>query len=1148
LWWLASDPIRWADLWEGINWRRQLLSLAELGQSDWFDPSAPPPFRPGEIAYQILAGNLAGSDHPIPATSSITPQVRVDLMDTRLVVIAAVLVPLARGEANRMRRQFATARDDLGRVLRTEIPNPTGGAPATRTIRIACEFIEIPFARLMLIESLIDEAEAQFQERANIDDVLDATVRTDELARLATITQDFTARHIPGDSRPGAVPFQHLVAALTYARALDAISADGSYLARTKQALDTMQEMVRASVAAGDVSNLAFRSLGRAITIPTVAAIARAPGSGTHPHEPYVTIGTPAQAMRERNPRVYALLLEAQSRLLQIWSGFNYLGYRDDFVPPWRFAYLLDRARYFADHAKNAERDYLNFLSNAENAELQERSGAQSVELEKANVEIDTARVDLATAQLAAAHESATLAALTASDAAGRLQKYKSFEDWSSGFDLLSKSISFGVGIAELIAGDPAGAALAANSVSGMAGDDMSRALEESNLQYAATEAVQAQAVANAQVGVAQAGLVVAGLERQAALLRHAFALQNLQFLYNRTLGSEQWYRLAHAIRGVADIYLRRAIETAFLAQQAYNFESDKRLSVIRFDYALSDVGAMLAADFLSRDLDALEQDLLSTAQRRRQPVRYVLSLSRDRPELLAALAVEGSAIVSLRLEELERHFPGLVDLRIASVDMQVVALMDPTRVTAELTHLGTGRLRLAAQPADSALDVSDVAPSDDWLGSAGAPWPTKLHVTGPEAAVFSGLSAREQNAVDTITAAERAAFEGLAGASTWKLDVSARENQIVPDTLSDVLVTFVLTGTYDPGFKQIVTAAASAQRPYATTRMISARRELPDSYYGLAHEARAEFPVVERMLTLTGTPNDLRNLAVILPLVADGPELGRCYCRYPIAIVVSSGAVVVETVLPELTMTSNGLALACTYTGATGTEVTWDFGDGSLVASGTSVQHTYARPGRYEVTTRLVRNGELFEYRSSQVVSAIHPMTGPLVVVPTFSAGTTSAQGTVPLTISPPAALAGVSIDCGTGTTHNWAPSGPVQLDLAPGAYVLTFLAIRDFSGRLYAKQRYLPDEKLSFVHGGLATNRTFDASTGAETTSSPNAFSVHVFGGRTISPVDRWTLELRGEDNPCFASVSSADVAEIDASELADAVLALEFACSSA
>jgi hypothetical protein len=1143
LWWLASDPQRWADLWEGINWRRQLLSLAELGQSDWFDPSGPPPFRPGEIVYQILAGNLAGSDQPIPATSTITPQVRIDLMDTRLVVIAAVLVPLARGEANRMGRQFSAVRDDLGRVLRTEIANPTGGTPSTRTVRIACEFMEIPFARLMLIESLIDEAEAQFQERAIIDDELDATVRADELAQLATITQDFTTRHIAGDPRPGAQPFQHLVAALTYARAIDAISDDGSYLARTKQALDTLQETVRSAVASGDVTSLAFRSLGRAITIPTVTAIARAPGSSTHPHEPYVAIGTPAQAMRERNPRVYALLLQAQSRLLQIWSGFNYLGYRDDFVPPWRFAYLLDRARYFADHAKNAERDYLNFLSNAENAELQERSAAQNVELEKANVEIDNARVDVATAQLAAAHESATLAALTASDAAGRLQKYKSFEEWSGGFDLLSKGISFGVGMAEALAGDPAGAALAANSVAGMVSDDQSRALEESNLKYAATEAVQAQSVAEAQVGVAQAGLVVAGLERQAGLLRHAFALQNLQFLYNRTLGSEQWYRMASAIRGVADIYLRRAIETAFLAQQAYNFESDKRLSVIRFDYALSDVGAMLAADFLSRDLDGLEQDLVSTAQSRRQAVRYVLSLSRDLPDALGTLVDDGSAIFGVRIEELERHFPGLIDLRIASVDVQLVALMDPTRVTAELTHLGTGRLRLGAQPGSSTLDVSDVAAANDWLGSAGTPWPTKIHVSGPETAVFSGLSARDQAAVDTITAAERGAFEGLAGASTWRLDVSARENQIVPGTLSDVVVTFVMTGTYDPGFKQVVVTSASAPRPFATTRMISARRELPDSYYGLAHEARAEFPIAERMLALTGTPNALRNLAVILPLVGDGPELGRCYCQYPVSIVVSSGAVVVETALPELTFTPNGLVLACAYTGAAGTDVTWDFGDGSVVVSGTSVQHTYARPGRYEVMTRLVRNGELFEYRSTQVLSAAHPMNSPLVVVPTFSAGTISAQGTVPVTISPPAALAGVSIDCGTGTTRKWAPSGPVQLDLVPGSYLVTFLAIRDFSGRLYARQRYLPNEKLTLVHGGLATNRTFDALTGTETTATPNAFSVHVFGSRTISPVDRWTLELPVADNPFLASVSSADVAEVDASELADAVLALEF-----
>jgi hypothetical protein len=49
LWWLASDPQRWSDLWEAITWRRQLLSLAELGQHVWLDTSAPPPIPPGEI-------------------------------------------------------------------------------------------------------------------------------------------------------------------------------------------------------------------------------------------------------------------------------------------------------------------------------------------------------------------------------------------------------------------------------------------------------------------------------------------------------------------------------------------------------------------------------------------------------------------------------------------------------------------------------------------------------------------------------------------------------------------------------------------------------------------------------------------------------------------------------------------------------------------------------------------------------------------------------------------------------------------------------------------------------------------------------------------------------------------------------------------
>ena len=137
------------------------------------------------------------------------------------------------------------------------------------------------------------------------------------------------------------------------------------------------------------------------------------------------------EVVAETNPRIYALLLNAQARLLQIENGFNYLGYKDDYIPPWRFQFLLERARYFSEHAKNAQRDYLNFLNNAENEEFQEQSAAQAVEMEKANVAIESARGDQAQAEHTAALRSEELAQLTATNAGTRLSEYAEFEAYA---------------------------------------------------------------------------------------------------------------------------------------------------------------------------------------------------------------------------------------------------------------------------------------------------------------------------------------------------------------------------------------------------------------------------------------------------------------------------------------------------------------------------------------------------------------------------------------------------------------------------------------------------------------------------------------------------------------------------------------------
>jgi len=75
----------------------------------------------------------------------------------------------------------------------------------------------------------------------------------------------------------------------------------------------------------------------------------------------------------------------------------------------------------------------------------------------------------------------------------------------------------------------------------------MQRNLERHDLQRTAQEAAIASKKPTPNTRFAKAGLVVAGLQRQAALIRHEFALQNLSYLRNRQLNSEQWFRLANS-------------------------------------------------------------------------------------------------------------------------------------------------------------------------------------------------------------------------------------------------------------------------------------------------------------------------------------------------------------------------------------------------------------------------------------------------------------------------------------------------------------------------------------------------------------------------------------------------------------------------
>ena len=1025
---------------------------------------------------------------------------------------------------------------------------------------MTCDFIERPFARLLLAETMLDRADIEYKAR------------------------------IAADPAPAAdvSAYQGLKAAQTYLAIKDEFKSEGAYVERADASRETLSHQIQQRLAANDTRSQGFQVLGKDILIPTIGSRSTAlPGLDRRlkAHEPLLMFTPPdgQSVMRETNPRVYAALLTAVARLEQLKAGFNYLGYLDTYVPPWRFPFLLERGRYFAEHAKNAQREYLNFLGNAEREEFQELSASQNVEMEKSNVRIETARVDQVLLEVQAAKESADLASAHSEHAAEAFEDYLDYDSMADDADNKSLLGSILGGVAQVAGGlatsNPAlaiqgGVSFFDAAVGGSARVDASaahRQLEKNNLERASREAAQSAVIARTQLAAATSGLVVAGLQRQAALLRHEFAVQNLSFLRNRILNADQWYRLVAAIRSVSETYLRYSIELAFLAEQAYEFEADKRINVIRFDYDLSEVGDFLAADFLKRDLDTLEQDLVVTQRQRQQHVRYVLSMAREFPQALQDLRDSCKAAFSLRLEQLEKRFPGLYNLRIGAVDVLPVALLDPTRFSLELTHLGTSQVRLKARPdtrpgtpSDSPLNTNDLpVAAGEWLSELQETWPVKLRVTGPETDVFSGLTRQDATAVFAFaTNGQRHAFEGLAAAAAWQLDFTARDNQVVPGTLADLLITFTLSGYHDPELRAAI--ASAAPQTSTLTTFLSAQQTAPDAFYEFSRTGRMVWKVPRERLALQGRLGRLRNIGMSLRPGVSAVDFSRLLSRLRVAFRIdetggTASGVTVFSPMPEIAVTQSApLTVQVRAALNSASELTWDFGDGTAVmrttrgGTGTIApaegSHAYAKPGRYVLTLRCVQDDSLAEFRIAVVVSRTQKLGDPLIVFlprftfdPTRRALTVAAGGDIQQTSRMLWRVGDLTAEGSAGT-----------FTLKPGHHTLEFAAVRHLRFRSYGRQRYVDGggaRPLPLSGLGATTNRTFDES-GKETNGSGlptplparNELAARLFGGGEISPVDDWTFELMPEDI-LGVPATAVGAEQLELGDIQDVVLSMEY-----
>ena len=1140
------------DLLHFFDWSAPVTAAANVKER----PIGTPPSRLNANATEVLSHIVAvGIDNPGPSPNNIILRDHFYLVHQKLdyfmIVLMSVFVPLARAELERDRQRYEAAIDELDWVLANAASN------AIPDQFIVNEPIELRFIRLLLAECLIEQGDSEYKSETAISP-------------------------LPPPPPPARLVRHDWMRARTrYERAIAELGSLGSYSAQVTQAVAKLDAAVAAP-------NPDLAKLGKEILIHTINPVLKpgedpAPGQermvalkNTAATAPLLEIGEDTST--DTNPRVFALLLQANARLVQLQADFNWLGYRDDYVPPWRFQFLLERGRYFAEHAKQAQRDYLNFLSTAEREELQQKSAEQAVALENANIAIEDARVEQATAEHEAARIGEELSKLTAQNALARENNYKEFdrkaEDesdapwWEQTLQVGGAIISGGAsglvkgGFWGGVAGAAGGLLSSAGSLSAQERQDRiqqaQREYEKKSLELARQEASKAIEIATQLIAVATAAVIVANLQRQSAILRREFAVETAAYLANRILNAEQWFRLANSIRSVADTYLRYAVEIAFLTEQAYEFEADKQLNVIRFDYDLSELGDFLAGDFLLRDLDTLEQDLIVTQREREQHVRYMLSMAREFPEALQELRENSRVTFSVVLEQIERRFPGLILARLGAVDVLPLALMDQSRFSIRLTHQGFGRMRRRPAPGADPAE----------------PWPAEPRLHAPETAIYSGLSRQDAATIFPVTTSgQRNAFEGRGAAGGWEIDMSMEENQVVPGSLADVLITFNIAGFFDAN----VRTEPVTPGPEVVTSYISAREVFPDNFFDFSRTGKMVWPLTADLLTLTGTPGKARNVGVLVVPARSRKQYRRYASTALVEFTVGNDGTPIidpDTLPPSFRFQhpdpAKPLRIAGELIAPAAATVSWDPGDATPILEGMAFEHEYAKPGVYDVTLRVVRGERLYEYLCEIAVARDVLLELPLVAVPELikepqspadkrtirarasfpsEAGRQSRTATTWHVVESPGTRR--MLDDGAASDPNEAIFD-LPLAVAGGnrPLHLALRVVRSQDVLFYSRQRYRrgPNQALDMPALNIATNRRYDGA------SAPplNAAAKHFFGDpptSVFSPVDAWSLELPRQENgqqapgPFSAPGSKPGSMLFDGAEIGDLVLTLEY-----
>jgi len=516
---------------------------------------------------------------------------------------------------------------------------------------------------------------------------------------------------------------------------------------------------------------------------------------------------------------------------------------------PYRYDYLVERARHLAERAAQMEAAFLAALEKRDAEYYSLMKAKQDVRLARAGVRLQDLRVR-------EAEDGATLAELQKERAQFQADTYSewleegisSLEEASLALLHLTAMIQFQAAMAGFAEAAFGGSVVSA--LSALAGGLSTEASRLSTMasyerrrqqwEFQRDMAMQDVAIGSQQVRLSKDHVRITAQERRISQMQADFAEATADFLANKFTNVELYDWMSQILEEVYAYFLAEATNVARLAEAQLAFERQETpAGLIQVDYWEAPSDDMIApgpdshapdrrgltgSARLFTDIEKLDQHRFESEKRKLQLTR-ILSLASLDPFEFQRFRDTGVMNFRTDLALFDRDFPGHYLRLIKRVRLSLVALIPPTAgIHATLSTTGLSRVT---------------------VGDMGL-YQTVLTRRPPESVALS--STRDATGLFELVPQTREMmlpFESMGVDTAWELRMPKPSNLFDYRTIADVLMTIEYTALDSYDYRQQVIreldTSISADRPF------SFRHQFPDAWYDLHNPDQTATPMTVR-------------------------------------------------------------------------------------------------------------------------------------------------------------------------------------------------------------------------------------------------------------------------------------------------------------